>query len=114
LPLAVKLFEKLFAKTTQKHIDERNLLDVSQFGFPAYHSASVLMLEDHITLSFNNEVSIAAVFLDIKKTFKTTWPCGLLHELPELKFSSTLIKLVALFLAENLKSCYETNFLCQN
>jgi hypothetical protein len=38
LSIAGKLFEKLILRTTQKHSEERNLLNVTQFRFPADHS----------------------------------------------------------------------------
>jgi hypothetical protein len=53
-----KLFEKLIPKTLQKHIDERGLLNASQFGFRARHSTTLqcMRLTDHVTLNFNNKV----------------------------------------------------------
>jgi hypothetical protein len=42
----------------------------------------------------------AAVFLDIKKAFDNTWPSGLLYKLSELEFSTSLIRLIASFLAD--------------
>jgi hypothetical protein len=69
-----KLFEKVILKILQKHIEERGLLNASQFGFRARHSMRVqcMRLADHVTLNFNNEMSMAAVFLDTEKAFDTT------------------------------------------
>jgi hypothetical protein len=74
-----KLFEKVILKIIQKHIDERGLLNASQFGFRARHSTALqcMKLTDHVTLNFNNQMSMAAVFLDIEKAFDTTWHSGL-------------------------------------
>jgi hypothetical protein len=47
---------------------------------------------NHITLNFNNNMSMAAVFLDIEKEFDKTWHLGLLYKLSELKFSVSLVK----------------------
>jgi hypothetical protein len=58
-----------------------------------------MRLTDHVTLNFNNNMSTAAVFLDIEKAFDTTWHTGLLYKLSELKFSASLIKLIASFLS---------------
>jgi len=33
-------------------------------------------LTDHVTLNFNDSLSMAAVFLDIEKAFDTTWRPG--------------------------------------
>jgi hypothetical protein len=57
-------------------------------------------LADHVTLKFNYNMSIAAVFLDIEKAFDTTWHPGLLCNLSNLKFSASLIKLISSFLSQ--------------
>jgi hypothetical protein len=86
----------------EKHIDERGLLNASQFGFRARHSTTLqcMRLADHITLNFNNKMSTAAVFLDIEKAFDTTWHSGLLYKLSKLEFSNSLTKLIGFFLSE--------------
>jgi hypothetical protein len=78
-----KLLEKVILQLLQKHIDERGLLNASQFDFRARHSTTLqcMRLADHVTLNFNNKMSTAAVFLDIEKAFDTTWHSGLLYEL---------------------------------
>jgi hypothetical protein len=38
-------FEKLILRTIQKHIEERNLLNASQFGFRAEHPHTTSMYE---------------------------------------------------------------------
>jgi len=55
-------------------------------------------LSDHVTLNFSNNMSMAAVFLDIKKVFDTTWHPGLL-QLSELHFPSSLIQRISSFLS---------------
>jgi hypothetical protein len=45
-------------------------------------------------------MSTAAVFLDIEKTFGTTWHTGLLYKLSKLQFSTSLIKLINSLLSE--------------
>jgi hypothetical protein len=68
LPTTGKLFEKVILKIVQ-HIEDKGLLNASQFGFRARHSTTLqsMRLTDHVTLNFNNKVSTDAVFLDIKK-----------------------------------------------
>jgi hypothetical protein len=69
-----KLFEKVILKILQKHIEERGLLNTSQFGFRARHSTTLqcMRLTNHVTLNFGNKISTAVVFLDIEKAFDTT------------------------------------------
>jgi hypothetical protein len=94
-----KLFEKVKLKILQKHIEDRDLLNASQFGFRARHSTTLqhMRLTDHVTLNFKNKMSTAAVFLDIGKAFSTTWHLGLLYKLSKLEFSANLIKLLGSF-----------------
>jgi hypothetical protein len=53
---------------------------------------------DRDSLNFNNNMSTAAVFLNIGKAFDTTWHPGLQYKLTELQFPISLIKLIASFL----------------
>jgi hypothetical protein len=87
-----KLFEKVILKVVQKPIEDRGLLNASLFGFRACHSTTLqcLRLADHVTLNFNNNISAAAVFLDIGKASDITWHTGLLYKLSELEFSTSL------------------------
>jgi hypothetical protein len=102
-----KLFEKLILRPTQRHIEERILTEFSQFGFCAHHSMTVqgMRLMDCITLNFNNNISTAAVFLDIEKAFNRTWHTGLLYKSSELEFSTGFFKLLSSFITNaELKS----------
>jgi hypothetical protein len=54
----------------------------------------------HVTLNFNNNMSTAAVVLDIEKSFGTTLHLALLHKLSQLKFLISLIKLIISFLSQ--------------
>jgi hypothetical protein len=69
-----KLFERVILKIVQRYMEERDLLNGSQFGFRAYHSMALqcMRLTDHVTLNFKNNMSTTAVFLDIESTFDTT------------------------------------------
>jgi hypothetical protein len=94
-----KLFE-VIPKIVKRHIGEKGLLNAGQSGFRARHNTTLQCMRqtDHVTLNFNN-MSMAAVFLDIKKAFDTTWHNGLLHKLSKMYFSASLIKLVSSFLS---------------
>jgi hypothetical protein len=80
-PSTVKLFEKVILQMVQMHTEERGLLNASQFGFRAHHSLTLhcRRLMDQVTLNFNNNMSMAAVFLDTEKAvmFLSIYPvCG--------------------------------------
>jgi hypothetical protein len=65
-------------KIVQRHIEDRGVPNASQFGFYARHSTTLqcMRLMDHITLNFNSNMSMAAVFLDIEKMYDKTWQHG--------------------------------------
>jgi hypothetical protein len=86
LPSTGKVLESYF-RNCKKDIGEINLLDASHFGFRARHSTTLqcMKLADHVTLHFSNNMSTAAVFLDIEKAFYTTWQHGLLYKLCKLQ-----------------------------
>jgi hypothetical protein len=95
-----KLFEKVIQNRVQRHLDTNNLLNASQFGFRARHSTTLhcMRLTDHVTLHFKNNMSTAAVFLDIEKAFHTMWHPGLLYKLSKLQIPTNLIKLINSYL----------------
>lgn len=88
--------DRTFCLTQRKkrHIEERGLLNASQFGFFAWPSMTrqCMRLMDHATLNFNNRNPMALVFWDIEKAFDTTWQLGLLYKLFKLIFSISLIQ----------------------
>jgi hypothetical protein len=90
-----KLFKKVIITIVKRHIDEKGLLNTGQFGFRVSHSTTLqcMRLTDHVTLNFNN-MSTAAVFLDIEKAFDTKWHNGLLYKLSKMNFPASLIKLI--------------------
>jgi hypothetical protein len=77
-----KPFEKVILKIVQRHIKERVPLNANQFGFCDHHITTLqcMRLTDYITLNVNNNMSTAAVFLDIEKVFDATWLLGLLQK----------------------------------
>jgi hypothetical protein len=97
-----KLFEKVILKIFQRHTEERGLLNASEFGFRARHSTTLqcMRLTDYVTLNLRNNVSTAAVLLDIEQAFDTTWQ----YKLSELKFLVSLTKLISSFFSQNIQS----------
>jgi hypothetical protein len=97
-----KLFEKVILKVVQRHIEDKGLLNASQFGFRARHSTTLqcMRLTDHVTLNFNNKICTASVFLDIEKVFDTTWHPGLIYKLSKLEFLASFIKFISSFLSQ--------------
>jgi hypothetical protein len=59
------LFEKVILQIVQRYVEERGLLNASQFGFRGRPSTTLqcMRLKDHVILNFNNNMSTAVVFL---------------------------------------------------
>jgi hypothetical protein len=95
-----KLFKKAILQTVQRNTEEENLLHGSQFGFCACHSTTFqyVRLADQVTQNFNDNISMAVVFLNIKKAFDNTWHHGLLYKLSKFHFLASIIKLIRSFL----------------
>jgi hypothetical protein len=92
---AGEIFENSILKIFQRHVENRDLLNASHFGFRARHSTTLQCtrrLTDHVTLNFNKNMSTTAVFLDIEKAFDITWHLGLLYERSKLPFSNRINK----------------------
>jgi hypothetical protein len=106
LSTTVKLLEKVILKIVQRHIEEKGLLNASQFGFRACHSTTLqcMRLKDHVTLNFNENMSTAAVFLDTEKIFDTIWHLDLLYKLCTLQYLISLSKLFGTFLSQKIQS----------
>jgi hypothetical protein len=76
--------QKVSLKVVQRNTEKRNLLNASKFGFYACHNMTLPCMRpvDHLTLNYNNKMSMTSVFLDIQKAFNTTWHPGTVSTLP--------------------------------
>jgi hypothetical protein len=88
-----------YIKIVQRHIEERALLIGNQFGFRTSHSTTLqyMRFTEHVTLNFNNNMSTAAICLDIEKAFDVTWHPGLLINYLNWNFRTVWSSLLALF-----------------
>jgi hypothetical protein len=109
-----QFFFKVIPKTVQRHSEERNLLTASQFGCRAGQSTTLqcVGLMDHVTVNLHNKMSTATLSLDIEKAFDIIWHPGLLHKLSKLQFSTSLIKVISLFVKnKNWKFRFKKKYL---
>jgi hypothetical protein len=93
------LWEADFKKHANTHRGKK--LAICKSVWDSSNHSTVLQrmrLVDHVTLNFNNNMPMAAVFLDMEKAFHTWWHPGLPYKLSELEFSTILHKLIASFL----------------
>jgi SMC interacting uncharacterized protein involved in chromosome segregation len=78
------------------------MLNASQFGFHCSSQHDITMCEGNGPRDpqFQQQISTAAVFLDIEEAFDSTWHTGLLYKPSKLEFSINLIKLVSSILSQ--------------
>jgi len=83
LPIASKLFERLFLQRINEEHDPSTLLPSHQFGFRERHSTihQVHRLVNDIATSLEEKKYCNAVFLDISQAFDRIWHSGLLFKL---------------------------------
>jgi hypothetical protein len=93
-----KLFERVILKTVQRNIEERGLINASQFGFRHSTTVQCMRLTDHVTLDFNKSMSAAAAFWILKEPLiqMASW----LAKLSTLQFSISLITLIGSYLSQ--------------
>jgi hypothetical protein len=97
-----KISQKVTLKVIQRQVEEKGLLNASQFGFHVRHSTILyyMRLTDHVILNCNSNISMAVVFLDIEKAFDVMRHTVLLYKLSKLEFSTSLIKLISSFTSQ--------------
>lgn len=86
-----KLLKRCILKIIQRHIVTTNTLHAIQCICHARHITTVqcMLLTDHVTFSFNTNMSTAAVFLDIERLL--TYVAPILCKLLKLEFRFYLI-----------------------
>jgi ethanolamine utilization protein EutQ (cupin superfamily) len=82
-------YGQTFRETNLKKSPEtyrQKKFSASRFGFRTSHRPAIhcIMLTDLVTLDFNNNMPTAAMFLDMRKAFDTSWHCGLIYKSSEL------------------------------
>lgn len=95
-----KICEKVILDRLQDETEELGILPDAQFGFRAEHSTTqqTARLTDFITKALNQRKYTGILALDVEKAFDRVWHEGLLFKMAQLRFSTSIQKLVASFL----------------
>ena len=93
LPICSKIFERLLFNEQYKFLKENYLLPFNQSGFRPGGSCINLLLciTQEICQSFDNDLEIRGVFLDISKAFDKVWHEGLILKLSRNGTSGNLL-----------------------
>ena len=94
LPVISKLLEKVVFRRTMSHIADNKLLYFRQFGFRHNHSTSdaIVDLLGEILSSWEKNMNVIAVFIDLKKAFDTVSHNILLMKLEKLGIRGALLE----------------------
>jgi len=67
LSTTCKLFEKVILRISRRYTEKNNIMNPCQFDFHARHITTLqcMRIRDHVTFNFNNNLSMAADFLDV-------------------------------------------------
>lgn len=99
-----KILEKIILLRINTHIEDKNILPVTQFGFRQHHSTihQLSRVVNHIKLAKASKESTGLLTLDIEKAFDSIWHDGLVHKMFKLDFPPTLIKMTHSFLRNRM------------
>ena len=83
LPTCSKIFERLLLNNLYKFLNENDLLSSNQSGFRPGDSCinQLLSIANEIYQSFDNDIEVRGVSLDISKKFDKVWHEGLILKL---------------------------------
>ena len=100
LPICSKIFERLLFNELYKFLNENDLLSSNQSGFRPGDSFinQLLSITLEIYQSFDNDLEVRGVFLDISKVFDKVWHEGLILKLSRNGISGNLLYLLKDFL----------------
>ena len=92
LPICSKIFERLLFNELYKFLNENDLLSSNQSGFRPGDSFinQLLSITLEIYQSFDNDLEVRGVFLDISKAFDKVWHEGLILKLSRNGISGNL------------------------
>ena len=100
LSICSKIFERLLFNELYKFLNENDLLSSNQSGFRPGDSCinQHLSIAHEIYQSFDNDLEVRGVFLDISKVFDKVWHEGLILKLSRNGISGNLLYLLKDFL----------------
>ena len=100
LSVCGKIFERLLYDSLFEFLNGNNLISPYQSGFKPGDSCinQLLSITHEIYSSFDNDLEVRGVFLDISKAFDKVWHAGLIYKLRRNGIPGVLIKILSDFL----------------
>ena len=100
LPIAGKIFERLLYDRMFEFFIANNLISKNQSGFrPGDSCINQLLSATHeVYQSFDDNLEVRAVFLDIAKAFDRFWHKGLIFKLKQNSISDKILNIKLIYL----------------
>ena len=100
LPIAGKIFERLLYGRMFEFFIANNLISKNQSGFRPGDSCinQLLSITHEIYQSFDDNLEVRAVFLDISKAFDKFWHKGLIFKLKQNSISDKILNIKLIYL----------------
>ena len=100
LPIAGKIFERLLYDRMFEFFIANNLISKNQSGFRPGDSGinQLLSITHEIYQSFDDNLEVRALFLDISKAFDKVWHKGLIFKLKQNGISDKILNIITDFL----------------
>ena len=97
LPIAGKIFERLFYGKMFEFFIKNNLISKNQSGFRPGGSCinQLLSITHEIYQSFDDSLEVRAVFLDISKAFDKVWHKDLIFKLKQNGISDKILNIIS-------------------
>ena len=102
IPIFGKIFQRLiFSEMFRFFLDNFFLISTNQFGFKPGDCCinQLLSITHEIHQSFDDELEVRSVFLDISKAFYKVWHQGVIFKLKQNGISGDLLNIVTDFLS---------------
>ena len=108
LPIAGKIFERLLYDRMFEFFTANNLISKNQSRFSPGESCfnQLLSITHEIYQSFDDNLEVKAVFLDISKAFDKVWHKGLIFKLKHNGISDKILNIITDFLVSENKGLF--------
>ena len=105
VPIAGKIFERLLYDRMFEFFIENNLISKNQSGFRSGDSCinQLLSITHEIYQSFDDNLEVRAIFLDISKAFVKVWHKGLIFKLKQNGIPDKILNIISDFFSVRKK-----------
>ncbi len=100
--------EQTILRRLEAYVESKSLIDKGHEGFRRFHSTAnaVLRLTQYVKSGFIEDLSTAACFVDLEKSYDSVWREGLLYKLHRLGINGRMWDWIQEFLTNRTARCH--------